>query len=208
MDELTLANWAGRARLADNKAYDHRTEEEKSEEARSILIPEHPLLLDKIHLNLPITHEELGKDKPGVAIVTEIGLCEHDYAMSPCSRHGDCETCKELVCIKGMDSSLEIPKQREIQLTEQFTKAKEHHKMEVFGADRWISSLGWRLTHIRTKIKFLENEQIPDGALLRVPDEYDPSPIKQTLLKKGMDIDIQKPETAKLDDELYRLMEL
>lgn len=29
MDELTLANWAGRARLADNKAYDHRTEEEK-----------------------------------------------------------------------------------------------------------------------------------------------------------------------------------
>ena len=80
--------------------------------------------------------------------------------------------------------------------------------MGVFGADRWISSLGWRLTHIRTKIKFLENEQIPDGALLRVPDEYDPSPIKQTLLKKGMDIDIQKPETAKLDDELYRLMEL
>ena len=110
MDELTLANWAGRARVADNKAYDHRTEEEKSEEARSILIPEHPLLLDKIHLNLPITHEELGKDKPGVAIVTEIGLCEHDYAMSPCSRHGDCETCKELVCIKGMDSSLEILK--------------------------------------------------------------------------------------------------
>lgn len=208
MDELTLANWAGRARVADNKAYDHRTEEEKSEEARSILIPEHPLLLDKIHLNLPITHEELGKDKPGVAIVTEIGLCEHDYAMSPCSRHGDCETCKELVCIKGMDSSLEILKKREIQLTEQFTKAKEHHKMGVFGADRWISSLGWRLTHIRTKIKFLENEQIPDGALLRVPDEYDPSPIKQTLLKKGMDIDIQKPETAKLDDELYRLMEL
>ena len=29
MDELTLANWAGRARIADNKAYDHRTEEEK-----------------------------------------------------------------------------------------------------------------------------------------------------------------------------------
>ena len=29
MDELTLANWAGRAIVADNKAYDHRTEEEK-----------------------------------------------------------------------------------------------------------------------------------------------------------------------------------
>ncbi|QQF90587.1 integrase [Histophilus somni] len=208
MDELTLANWAGRARVADNRAYDHRTEEEKSESVRNLLIPEDISILDKIHLNLPVTYEELGKDIIGIATVTEIGICEHDYAMSPRVRHGDCETCKELVCIKGLESSLEILKQRETQLTEQFNRAKEHHKMGTFGADRWVSSLGWRLTHIRTKIKFLENEQIPNGALFRVPDKYDPSPIKQTLLEKGMDINIAKPETAKLDDDLYRLMEL
>ena len=41
-----------------------------------------------------------------------------------------------------------------------------------------------------------------------MPDEYDPSAVKLALQEKGMDIDIQKPETAKLDDELYRLMEL
>ena len=61
MDELTLANWAGRARVADNKAYDHRTEEEKSEAVRDLLIPEDISILDKIHLNLPITYEDLGK---------------------------------------------------------------------------------------------------------------------------------------------------
>ena len=208
MDELTLANWAGRARVADNKAYDHRTEEEKSEAVRDLLIPEDISILDKIHLNLPITYEDLGKDRIGIATVTEIGICEHDYAMSPCSRHGDCETCKELVCIKGLESSLEILKHREIQLTEQINKAKEHHKLGAFGADRWISNLGWRLTHIKTKIKFLENSEIPNGSLLRIPDEYDPSPVKLALQEKGMDIDIQKTETAKLDDELYRLMEL
>ena len=81
-------------------------------------------------------------------------------------------------------------------------------KIGVFGADRWISNLGWRLTHIKTKIKFLENESIPNGSLLRMPDEYDPSPIKLALLERGMDLDIQKKETAKLDDDLYRLMEL
>lgn len=90
---------------------------------------------------------------------------------------------------------------------EQFTRAKKHHKMGDFGADRWISNLRWRLTHIRTKIKFLENNDIPNGALLRMPDEYDPSPVKLSLLEKGMDVDIQKEETAKLDDDLYRLME-
>lgn len=207
MDELTLANWAGRARVADNKAYDHRTEEEKSESVRNLLIPEDISILDKIHLNLPITYEDLGKDRIGIATVTEIGICEHDYAMSPCSRHGDCETCKELICIKGLESSLEILKHRVIQLTEQINKAKEHHKLGAFGADRWISNLGWRLAHIRTKIAFLENSEIPNGALLRIPDEYDPSPVKLALLEKGMDIDVKKPETAKLDD-LYRLMEM
>ncbi|QQB43000.1 integrase [Kingella denitrificans] len=207
MDELTLANWAGRARIADNKAYDHRTEEEKSESVRNLLIPEDISILDKIHLNLPITYEDLGKDRIGIATVTEIGICEHDYAMSPCSRHGDCETCKELICIKGLESSLEILKHRVIQLTEQINKAKEHHKLGAFGADRWISNLGWRLAHIRTKIAFLENSEIPNGALLRISDEYDPSPVKLALLEKGMDIDVKKPETAKLDD-LYRLMEM
>lgn len=58
------------------------------------------------------------------------------------------------------------------------------------------------------KIKFLENSEIPNGSLFRMPDEYDPSPVKLALQEKGMDIDIQKTETAKLDDELYRLMEL
>lgn len=32
-----------------------------------------------------------------------------------------------------------------------------------------------------------------------MPDEYDPSPKKLTLLEK----DIAKPETAQLDDDLY-----
>ncbi|WP_330962164.1 hypothetical protein [Pasteurella multocida] len=121
----------------------------KSESVRNLLIPEDISILDKIHLNLPITYEDLGKDRIGIATVTEIGICEHDYAMSPCSRHGDCETCKELVCIKGLEHSLEILKVREAQITEQFNKAKEHHKIGVFGADRWISNLGWRLTHIK-----------------------------------------------------------
>jgi len=72
-------------------------------------------------------------------------------------------------------------------LTEQFNKAREHHKLGAFGADRWISNLGWRLTHIKTKIAFLENREIPNGSLLRIPDEYDPSPVKLALQEKGFE---------------------
>ncbi|HHE3622549.1 hypothetical protein SPJ73_06325 [Pasteurella multocida] len=49
--------------MADNKSYDHRTEEEKSESTRDLLIPEDFSILDKTHLNLPATYEDLGKDR-------------------------------------------------------------------------------------------------------------------------------------------------
>lgn len=41
-----------------------------------------------------------------------------------------------------------------------------------------------------------------------MPDEYEPSTIKQALLEKGMDSNIANPETAKLDNDLYQLLEL
>ncbi|MFS1424408.1 integrase [Shewanella sp. 10N.286.48.B5] len=209
MDELTLANWAGRAKISDNKHYDHRTESEKSDAARSLLLPEDANALDKINVNLPVSYEDIGrKDMLGIAIVTELGICEHDYSMMPCQRHGDCETCKELVCIKGFVSSLELLKKREKEVEAQFNKAGKDHEMGSFGADRWVSSLGWRLSHIRTKIRLLEDDRVPDGSAIRIPEEFDPSPVKTVLLEKGYDTEVQKSDSITLDDDVYKLLGL
>ena len=204
MDELTLANWAGRARVADNASYDHRTEEEKSNAIAVITIPENANTLDKIKCNLPISFEEIGKNLTGAAIVTELGVCEHDFAMIPCQRNGDCETCKELVCIKGFSSSLELLKVREVQVAAQLEKAQQSHKMGAFGADRWVSSHGWRLAHIRTKIRLLEDENVLDGTPIRIPDVYDPSPAKVVLLEKGLNIEVQSPDS--IDSKAFNIM--
>jgi hypothetical protein len=209
MDELTLANWAGRAKVSDNKHYDHRTEDEKSDVARSLILPEDANALDKINVNLPVSYEDIGrKDMLGTAIVTELGICEHDYSMMPCQRSGDCETCKELVCIKGYVSSLDLLKKREKAVAEQFNRSVEAHKMGAFGADRWVSSHGWRLSHIRTKIRLLEDDGIPDGTAIRIPEEFDPSPVKTVLLEKGYDTEIQKSDSITLDDDVYKLLGL
>ncbi|MFM5095551.1 integrase [Aeromonas rivipollensis] len=206
MDELILANWAGRARVADNKSYDHRSEEEKCEDYRTLSLTENYNVLDKIKTNLPVTYEDIGKNQTGVALVTELGVCEHDFAMMPCQRNGDCETCKELVCIKGYSSSLELLKKREQESSEQFNHAKKNHEMGAFGADRWVSNLGWRLSHLRTKIRMLEDKRIPDGTPLRIPDEYDPSPIKNALLEKGLNTNVATPESITLSDDLHDLL--
>ncbi|MCR9642250.1 integrase [Vibrio sp. 1751] len=208
MDELTLANWAGRAKVGDNRKYDHRTEEEKAEQVAGLMISEDVDVLEKIKRRLPVTFEDIGKNLAGSAIVTELGVCEHDYAMSPCQRNGDCETCKEMVCIKGLSDSLLLLKKREKEVGKQLEKTMKDHEMGVFGSDRWVSSQGWRLAHIRTKIRILEDENTPDGTAVRIPDEYDPSPVKEVLMSKGLNTEIVLPDELGMADDVFELMEL
>lgn len=208
MGELHLANWAGRAQVSDNRKYDNRPEAEKAEQTAELMIPEDANVLEKIKHRIPISFVDVGKDLPGSAIVTELGICEHDYAILPCQSNGDCETCKELVCIKGFSDSLKILKKRETEVKAQLSKAIKDEGAGVFGADRWVSSHIWRITHIRTKISLLENENIPEGAVIRMPEEYDPSPVKEMLRDKGLANDIKQPADLDVPDDIFKLMEL
>lgn len=208
MDALKLAQWAGRAKIRDNEAYDHRTEEEKADQVVALmeLDASNVNILDKIKYRIPVMFEDIGKDLAGSAIVTELGICEHDYAMAPCQRAGDCETCKEMVCIKGFSDSLELLKKREKEVESQLNKAMIDHDMGKFGADRWVSNHGWRLAHIRTKIRILEDENIPDGTPVRIPEEYDPSPVKEALRKKGLDTEIRSPNELGMSDSVFDML--
>ncbi|MEI8644322.1 integrase [Pseudoalteromonas sp. Hal040] len=206
MDAVTLANWAGRALIRDNASYDHRTEQEKADEIGALMIPEDASSLDKINLNIPVSYEDIGSDLPGCTITTELGLCVHDYAMLPCQRHGDCETCKELVCIKGFSKSLELLKQREKAVVSQLEKAMKEHELGAFGADRWVDNHMWRLAHIRTKIRLLEDESIPDGTALFIPEQYDPSPSKEVLRGKGLTTGIPSTDELEMQNEIFGLL--
>lgn len=189
MDAWQLARWAGRSRINDNRHYDLRTQDEREQQARSILeYNERPTALEAIKLNLPVSYKDLGVNRIGIADVTEYGMCVHDYAMSPCTKGGECMTCKEHVCIKGMPETLERITRLEKQVESQFNKATEDEADSVFGADRWVSHLGWKLAHIRTQRGRLESEDTPEGAILWIPPEHDPSPVKRALEQNDLDI--------------------
>ena len=182
MDDYTLARWAGRARIEDNRHYDHRTQEERSDELRSVLHEDQPTTLEKLKRKLPVTYSELGVDRPGTAKATLYGMCTHDYAMVPCMKEMECMTCKEHVCIKGKHKSLERIKRLEEQTAHLLNKAREASSNGEFGADRWVDNHTWKLSHVRTMRTLLEAESVPNGAVLRIPDEYDPSPVRRTLM--------------------------
>lgn len=186
MDEYTLAQWAGRARVSDNRHYDHRTVEEQLDAARELLPIKPAPLLERIKHRHPVSYQELGIDRLGTAKATLYGMCVHDYAMAPCQKQRECMTCKEHVCIKGDHISLEritlLEKQTEMLLQ----KAQKAHNDGDFGADRWVDNHKWKLAHVRTMRLALEHQSVPEGSVLHIPEEHDPSPVRRTLMDLGV----------------------
>lgn len=186
MDDYTLAQWAGRARISDNRHYDHRTPEEKLSEARSLVLPEKPALLQRFKNRQPVTYEELGVDRAGTAKPTLYGLCVHDYSMTPCTKVRQCMTCKQHVCIKGDAVTLDRITCLEQQLQIALGRAETEHQAGTFGVDRWMDHYKWELAHTRTMRILLQAKEVPDGSALRIPDEHDPSPVQRTMMDLGV----------------------
>lgn len=188
MDSWRLAQWAGRARIQDNRAYDLRTQGERHEQMRQLmLLSGQPSALEAIKVNQPVAYAALGVNRVGVADATLYGFCVHDYSMSPCTKGGECMTCKEHVCVKGMPNTLERIQRLEKQVESEHEKARRAADDGAFGADRWVTHLGWKLAHIRTQRMRLESDETPHGAVLWIPAEHDPSPVKRSLEQKGYD---------------------
>ena len=193
MDEYTLAQWAGRARVSDNRHYDHRTPEERMDAAKEILQIEPPPLLERIRHRHPVTYQELGVDRLGTAKATLYGMCIHDYAMAPCQKQRDCMTCKEHICIKGDHVTLERIRLLEAQTAVLLELAQKAHVDGDFGADRWVDNHKWKLANVRAMRMALEHSEVPDGAVLRIPDGHDPSAVLRALMDLGM---VSSPSTG------------
>jgi len=208
MDTWQLANWAGRAEIKDNRSYNLMTRAEKIAKAREVLgRAEAPTALEAVKRKLPVTYESLGINRIGVAVPTLWGMCVHDYGESPCQKAGDCAICKDHVCIKGLPKALDRLKLLEDQVAISLEKAKAAAGSGVFGADRWVTYLGWKLAHISTQIRLMEAPSVPEGTVLWIPPEHDPSPVKRALEARGHDTDrgTVSPDKVKLS-ELKKLM--
>lgn len=197
MDSWRLAQWAGRSRIQDNKHYDLRTQKEREDQVNAVMqLEERPTALQALKLNLPVAYTDLGLHRVGIADVTEFGMCTHDYAMSPCTKGGECMSCKEHVCIKGMPETLDRIRRLEKQITLMYEKALTDTKSGVYGADRWVTHLGWKLAHIRTQRIRLESDETPEGSVLWISPQHDPSPIKRALKQQGYKTEIDSKESV------------
>lgn len=194
MDDYTLARWAGRAKVSDNSHYDHRSPEERLVAARELLPMQPASLIERIKQRRPVTYQELGADRLGTAKATLYGMCVHDYAMAPCQKQRECMTCKEHVCIKGDQDALDRIRLLEAQTEKLLQQAMRAHEDGDFGADRWVDNHKWKLAHVKAMRMALEHSSVPEGAVLKIPDGHDPSPVRRALLDLGV-VEVPSIET-------------
>lgn len=181
MESLDLAMFAGRSRIQDNRAYDLRPMEELAKESRKLIslgLEAHDgtKALQAVKVNVPVTFEMLGhKDRHGVVQASGFGYCEHDWTMSPCSKAGECVTCKEHSCIKGMPNTKERLSELEQVVKRELNRAVEADNNDYSGASSWVIYQSKKLAIIKTLLTYLDNDEYPEGLIIRVPEKLDVS---------------------------------
>ena len=101
--------------------------------------------------------------------------------MTPCTKAGECISCKEHACVKGLPKNLEKLKELEVVYQDELNIAAAATNDGFAVANSWLIYHGKKLAIIKTLIKYLENDQLPDGLILRIPEELDISLTKIAL---------------------------
>lgn len=201
MESLDLAMFAGRSRIQDNRAYDLRPMEELAKESRKLIslgLEAHDgtKALQAVKVNVPVTFKMLGhKDRYGVVQASGFGYCEHDWTMSPCSKAGECVTCKEHSCVKGMPNTKERLSELEQVVKRELNRAVEADNNDYSGASSWVIYQSKKLAIIKTLLTYLDNDEYPEGLIIRVPEELDVSLTRIALNELGYSTEVAENST-------------
>ena len=170
MAQEHLAQWAGRASVRDNRAYDFRSHDEMAESVRDLLAGS-PLLpsMSAPRTYFPRTRAEFNT---GVIVPTHrtaYGVCEHDWVASPCPKFRDCLNCSEHACVKGDLQTLARIRLEYDQSVADCTQALDAIGAGAF-ADRWLEHALKSLVSAHHLLSLLASPDLDDGALVRLGD--------------------------------------
>lgn len=182
LSQLDIAKWSGRKDIRQNEAYDHTTSQERIQKIREVLGDDSKTFgsLSKLPDTQIISRKEFQNLKVPTVHMTDIGACIHDFSMSPCSYQAACETCSELVCIKG-DGVREGRVRQLHQLTLKYLeKAKAAEKDGEYGANRWVEQHQLKLEIYEQMIEIFDNPSIANGAVFRPSTNKQASPLPMT----------------------------
>ena len=203
LGQSEIARWSGRADVKQNRVYDHMSEFELVDMLR-LHDPELSLdrslteIAEQIATQLPMTRQEFNALTIPTAHVTEYGFCIHDYVMSPCQRFRDCLNCTEQVCIKG-DRRLDRIRTRYAQVSQLMERARREIAEGSAGADRWYEIHALTEKRLGSLLAILEDPSIKDGAIIRLNNDQEFSPLRRALDAKAIAGTLKEEHRSMLD---------
>jgi hypothetical protein len=170
LSEVELARWMGRKRIADNRAYDHRTQEERVEEARSLIRSGRAggAVADTYRSLPPADAEAFLNAQVGSALTTPYGMCLHDYGQGPCERHFSCAGCGELLRRKGDPDERAALSSMLERTRRSLDEASTEGESGAIGASNWVAHNERLVIDLVTILAVDDNPEIADGTLVPV----------------------------------------
>ena len=185
MAQEDLAKWAGRANIKDNVVYNHMSEEEHVQRDRELLEGSRLYGGDgALRIKGPTTPGEANMGVTGPTHRTAFGMCEHDWVMSPCTKHGDCISCAEHVYVKGDAKAYDRLKATYKHNCAECQKALAAVRDGDSVADRWLEHNLKSLVRHQQLLSLLESDDIEDGASIRLTDNR----AEHTHLRRELDL--------------------
>lgn len=215
VSQLDIAKWSGRIDIHQNQAYDHISADQILEMVREAIGDENILKgplskIEDIQKKVVITRDEFARLKVRTAHVTEVGVCIHDFTMTPCEHHRYCMGCIENFCVKGdtprTDRIKEMKKDTECLLIH----AKNAQNENYFGANRWVEAQSRFLEILTSTCDILDDPSVPNGTLIQLSNLQMASPIEQADRRKGEMNAIEHDHTDSQSvniDEMRKLLE-
>jgi len=211
--ELEIAWHAGRKDLSQNRSYDLRTPEQIANRLHEItvqnnsqVITRHQIPLhERIQWNLPLHRSDLIKEEVGhnTVHIGAMGGCVKHVTEPDCLKGRQCHGCSKHIIVKGVPGCLDyfIEEERRLQFQwDQIQGRREDPFMQ-----RTVMHVGTDLGFVRGRRKILEDPNVPDGTVIQIPRDFDPSEIRLGLQEQGMQ-EVSKPGPNMMTADIARLL--
>ncbi|TPJ43458.1 hypothetical protein FJ434_01290 [Mesorhizobium sp. B2-5-13] len=170
MSQMEIARWSGRKDDAENDFYDHVSGMHLAKKARELIEAgsiRGPLATASAGLP-PKDRQQFLQTHLATAHVTDLGMCVHDWSLTPCLIHGDCSDCDDTIVVKGNEKQFRNAKALFDETTLLLAKAKSEVAAETYGAGRWEAAHERTLDGLARILGIHQDASIPDGTLVHL----------------------------------------
>lgn len=211
--ELQIAWHAGRKDLSQNRAYDLRSPEQIADRLHEIMVVSKNHLISRdqiplhqrIQMNIPVHRSDLIKEEVGhqTVHIGAMGGCVKHVTEPDCLKGRQCHGCSKHVIVKGVPGCLDhfIREERRLQI--QWDRLQEYRADPYM--QRTVMHVGTELGFVRGRVRILKDSRVPDGTVIQIPRDFDPSEIRLGLMEQGLQ-QASKPQPNMMTADIARLL--